>query len=221
MPIETNYLETVVGVQPRPPVQSLSSTPTAHRIEDSAPAPLSYPGSPHRELGEEISPDLLAELQQYIQQTVSATVTEGIKTLIPEVIELTLAQARQSHPPSAALSASLPTAQSQPVATRSAALASRPAAKADYAETPVPTLHTTNQSYGKAAPLSLVAAWASVFGIVAVMAGVVAYVTTQSPQASTERVVTEQSSQIAKQGELIENLAKEAAKPKNCRAFCF
>ena len=85
----------------------------------------------------------------------------------------------------------------------------------DY-ETPVPTIQQRRTVESKQDAI----AWICMGGIVAVLAGTIAYVATMNPSAQAETTNQALSTQIEAKDRVIESLADKASKSQ-CKALCF
>ncbi len=183
--------------EPEPTTQA-QATATAAPIQSAEAAPLAQPAPLTNGLGEMVSPELLLELQSYIEQAVVATVSQAITTVIPDVVETTLSKVQQQS--------------AQPL-PQSQQLAPVPDDCADFNP-------GRYQGRRPAEVRSDWLAWAACGGIVVTLAGVIAFIATANPSASTERVVNEQGTQIQQKDLLIKDLATQASKS-NCKVLCF
>lgn len=158
-----NYLEDVAGIQPQAP--ATERQPLA--ISEETPGAITPPGITNGN-GERVSPELLTELKTYIEHCVVETVSSALTTIVPDVVESTVAKI--SQPAGAASAAPAPVTQ--------------PLAK-EY-ETPVPMMHMASTPYRRHSSADW-ACWAACGGIVAAMAGLAAYTLNMAPQSQTVR----------------------------------
>lgn len=90
-------------------------------------------------------------------------------------------------------------------------------ARLDQFETEPPTLHLARPTE----PQSDLAAWLAMGVIVITMAGVASFAFSRSPSITTQHTVTGQQQVITSQAELLNQLAREASRPRQCKALCF
>lgn len=153
------------------------------------PDTLSYPPVPPP--SPELLHSLVEALRPAIQAEVATTVTAGLRTVIPDIIELTLA--RQAPPSSSSLA---------PVPV-------------DY-QTPVPTMHLPRPAEARHSFME----WLAALVVVVVLGGVASMAILGSPQASTERALSEQGAVLQDQSQALRELAEKASKSE-CKALCF
>lgn len=177
---DLNYLQELATAQPQSPSPSLS-TEARGQLQPIATTQ-----------GQKISPELLKELEGYLcakmdlmarqqEQILSQQVGQALTTLVPDIVEHTLAQVKPQQ-----------------------AIAPAPASPALPGQSPHADL------------IMVVAAGF----VVALMAGLMAWVSTKNPQAQTTDQNQMLGQQIQQQNQTIKDLAKEASKAQ-CRIFCF
>lgn len=184
-----NFQETATEPVPVAPIQSAQAAPVTQA------APLT------NSIGETVSPELLAELKAYIERMTVDTVSQAVTTIVPDVVEATLARVQSSAP--------------VPVQQPAAQLA---APATDDFDDYMPGRYQGRRPSEQRRDW---VAWLAMGGIVIAMTGAIAVIaTTATPSASTDRVVKDQGNQIQQKDLLIKDLADQASKS-NCKMLCF
>ena len=168
-------------------------------IKSGASAPLAKPLVSAS--GEQASPELLNQLQAYIEQTVVDTVSKAITTVIPDVVEATIAKQQNQ------------TALTQPAGQQLAPVHSDDFA--DYA----PGRYQGHRPIEKRQDFI---AWISAGGIVAVMGGALVYAISTSAPVQSQQQNKQLTDQLTTQSQqLLESNQQILDSKQRCGNFTF